>query len=163
MSARFKLIFAVTILILLGGGVAAYKSLRLGVPFWKGEQVHDWLVEAKVSFMVPPKAKRVKARLSLPALAVEQKSGRESGSLGYHYNIEENLGEYTAVWSAENREEAQALYFRVRIPDGTRSGGEPIPAEAPERPQHADQDHRHEVAEVEQCQGGLKGLESDAP
>ena len=83
-------------------------------------------------FRFSPPAKRVKARLSLPAAAVEQRSGQESGSLGYHYNIERNLGEYTAVWAAENREDSQALYFRVRFPDATRSGGEPVPAEAPE-------------------------------
>jgi hypothetical protein len=129
MNARSKLIVAVLALILAGGGVAAYKTMRLGVPFWKGEQVHDWQVEARVSFMATGRA--VKARLSLPATAVEQKSGQESGSLGYHYYIEPNLGEYTAVWSAENREDSQALYYRVRLPESTRSGGEPLPAATP--------------------------------
>ena len=100
MSARWKLIVAVALLVLAGGGLAAYKSLRLGVPFWKGEQVHDWQIEARVSFLAT--GKRVKARLSLPAAAVEQKIGREAGSLGYHFNIERNLGEYTAVWSARS-------------------------------------------------------------
>ena len=118
------MILAVALLVLAGGGLAGYKATRLGVPFWKGEQVHDWQVEARVSFLAT--GKRVKARLSLPTAAVEQKSGQESGSLGYHFNIEKNLGEYTAVWSAENREENQALYFRVRLPEGTRSGGEPV-------------------------------------
>jgi hypothetical protein len=130
MTSKWKLIVAVAFLVLLGGGLAGYKTLKLGVPFWKGEQVHDWQIEARVSFLAT--GKRVKARLALPAAAVEQKSGQESGSLGYHFNIERNLGEYTAVWAAENREENQALYFRVRIPDGSLSGGEPVPAEKPE-------------------------------
>jgi hypothetical protein len=130
MSAKWKLIVAVVFLLLLGGGVAAYKTHRLGVPFWRGEQVHDWQVEARVSFLAT--GKRVKARLALPSAAVEDKATRESGSLGYHFNIEKNLGEYTAVWAAENREEPQALYFRARFPDGTASGGEPVAAEAPE-------------------------------
>jgi hypothetical protein len=130
MTSKWKLIVAVAFLVLLGGGLAAYKVTRLGVPFWKGEQVHDWQIEARVSFLAT--GKRVKARLSLPAAAVERKSGQESGSLGYHFNIEKNLGEYTAVWAAENREENQALYFRVRLPEGTRSGGDAVPAEAPE-------------------------------
>lgn len=130
MTSKWKLIVAVALLVVLGGGVAGYKATRLGVPFWKGEQVHDWQIEARVSFLAT--GKRVKARLSLPAAAVEQKSGQESGSLGYHFNIERNLGEYTAVWAAENREDGQALYFRVRMPEGTRSGGEPVPAETPE-------------------------------
>ncbi len=130
MTPKWKLIVAVAFLILLGGGVASYKSLRLGVPFWKGELVHDWQIEARVSFVAT--GKRVKARLSLPTAAVEQKSGQESGSLGYHYHIERNLGEYTAVWSAEAREDSQALYFRVRLPEGPSSGSQPIPAEAPD-------------------------------
>lgn len=130
MTSRWKLILAVAFLVLLGGGVAAYKSLWLGVPFWKGEQVHDWQIEARVTFLAT--GKRVKARLSLPPAAVDQQAGGESGSLGYHFNTEKNLGEYTAVWAAESRDEGQALYFRVRLPENAPSGGEPIPAEKPE-------------------------------
>jgi hypothetical protein len=130
MNARWKLIVAVAALMLAGGGLATYKSLWLGVPFWKGEQVHDWQIEARVSFLATGRS--VKARLALPPAAVEQMSGQESGSLGYHYNIESEKGEYTAVWAAENREESQALYYRVRLPESTRSGGEPITAEPPE-------------------------------
>ena len=119
---------AVVGLLLLGGGVAAYKVFRLGMPFWKGEQDHDWQIEARVSFLATGRA--VKARLALPAAAVEQQSGQESGSLGYHYHIERELGEYTAVWAAEQREDGQSLYYRVRLPESTRSGGEPVPAAA---------------------------------
>lgn len=127
MSPRWKLLTAVLILIFVGGGLAGYKVRGLGVPFWKGEQVNEWEIEARVSFVAT--GKKVKARLSLPASVLDQNSGRDVGSLGYHYNIEKNLGNYTAVWAAENREEGQALYFRVRFPDGTRSGGEPVPGE----------------------------------
>lgn len=130
MKSKWILIAAVAFLILLGGGVAAYKSVSLGVPFWRGEQVHDWQIEARISFLAT--GQRVKARLALPTSAVEGKSVRESGSLGYHFNIEREQDEYTAVWAAENREDAQALYFRVRFPEGSRSGGEPIAAEAAE-------------------------------
>ncbi|RYD31459.1 MAG: hypothetical protein EOP87_14680 [Verrucomicrobiaceae bacterium] len=128
MSPRWKLILAVVILILIGTGLAGYKTRVLGVPFWKGEQVNEWEIEARVSFLAT--GKHVKARLSLPAPAVDQNTGREVGSLGYHYNIEPNNGKFTAIWAADNREESQALYFRVRLPDNTRSGGEPVPAEA---------------------------------
>lgn len=130
MSSKWKLIVAVALLVIAGGGVAAYKTFRLGVPFWKGEQVYDWQVEARVSFLAT--GKRVKARLALPSAVVEGKTAQESGSLGYHFNTEKNLGEHTAVWAAENREDSQALYYRVRFPDGIRSGGEPLPAQAPE-------------------------------
>jgi hypothetical protein len=130
MNAKWKLIVAVAGLILLGGGLAAYKSLWLGVPFWRGEQVHDWQIEARVSFLATGGG--VKARLALPSTAVEQMTGQESGSLGYHYNIERDQGEYTAVWAAENREESQALYYRIRLPETARSGGEAISSEPPE-------------------------------
>ncbi len=126
MSPKWKLITVVVILLALGGGLATYKTRTLGVPFWKGEQVNEWQIEARVSFLAT--GKKVKARLSLPSAAVELGSGQEAGSLGYHYNIEKNLGEYAAVWSADQREEGQALYFRVRFPESTRSGGEPVPA-----------------------------------
>jgi hypothetical protein len=126
MSDRWKLASVVMVLIAVGCGVAAYKSLQLGIPFWRGEQVHDWQIEARVSFLATGRA--VKARLSLPATAVENRAGQESGSLGYHYNIESNLGEYAAVWSAATRDDSQVLYYRLRIPEGPRSGGEPLPA-----------------------------------
>lgn len=128
MSPRAKLTIAVLALIAMGVGLAAYKVQVLGVPFWKGEHANEWQVEARVSFVT--NGSRVKARLSLPSSAVDPKSAQEAGSLGYHYNIEKDLGEYTAVWSAENREGNQALYFRVRFPDGIQSGGEPVAAEA---------------------------------
>ena len=130
MSAKWKLIVAVAVLMLMGGGVAAYKAQVLGVPFWRGEQVHDWQIEARVSFLAT--GKRVKAQLSLPAAAVEAKGSRESGSLGYHFNIESDHGEYTALWSAEGREDSQALYFRVRVPEGANGGAGPLPAESAE-------------------------------
>ena len=126
MNARWKLTFAVLLLVAVGCGVAAYKSLHLGMPFWRGEHVYDWQIEARVSFLATGKG--VKARLSLPAAAVENLAGQESGSLGYHYNVENNLGEYVAVWSAVDRADSQALYYRLRIPEGPRSGGEPLPA-----------------------------------
>ena len=128
MSDKWKLAVAVIALLLVGSGVATYKTLRLGIPFWRGEQVHDWQIEARVSFLATGRA--LKARLSLPATAVENHAGQESGSLGYHYNIENNLGEYAALWSAAQREGSQALYYRLRIPESMRSGGEPLPAAA---------------------------------
>ncbi|QTN30869.1 UUP1 family membrane protein [Akkermansiaceae bacterium] len=126
MTPQGKLLTAVIGLTALGGGLAAYKSHKLGVPFWQGERVDEWLVEAKVSFLAT--GKQVKARLSLPTDAVRKGSGQESGSLGYHYDEEENQDEYTAVWSAREREDTQALYYRVRFKQGLASGGEPRPA-----------------------------------
>ena len=134
MSARWKLVLAVLLLVVVGGGLAAYKTLRLGVPFWQGERVSEWLVEARVSFVAT--GKPVKARLALPSEAVNKGAGQEAGSLAYHYNIEPDQGEYTAIWSsAGTRVDSQALYFRVRFPDGSGSGGEPkAPVAPPDEP-----------------------------
>lgn len=127
MNARWKLLVAVVALVLTGGGIASYKNITLGVPFWKGERVDEWLIEARIAFFAPPERALV-ARLALPAMAIEEQFGQESGSLGYHYNIEPNLGEYTAVWSARERGGSQVLYYRLRLPDDARSGGEPMAA-----------------------------------
>ncbi|MBK1882990.1 UUP1 family membrane protein [Luteolibacter pohnpeiensis] len=125
MSSRWKLVTAVLMLVLLGGGLAFYKSTKLGVPFWEGQRVDEWLVEARVSFLAV--GKPVKARLSLPANGLDESAGQEAGSLGYHYHVDHDRGESTAIWSSEMRENGQALYFRVRFPLGSESGGGPIP------------------------------------
>ncbi len=127
MSARWKLLVAVVSLIFTGGGIAAYKSTTLGVPFWKGERVDEWLVEARIAFFAPPASSPV-VRLALPAIAIDESLGQETGSLGYNYLIERNLGEYTAMWSARDREGSQVLYYRLRLPDDSRSGAEPMVA-----------------------------------
>ncbi len=114
--------------------MAAYKSEKLGVPFWEGERVDEWLVEAKVSFLAT--GGEVKARLALPTIAVEKGVGQESGSLDYGYDQENDRGEYTAVWSSGAREENQSLYYRVRFKRGLESGGEPKAAvEKPSMPE----------------------------
>lgn len=136
MSAQSKLLTAVAALVAVGGGIAAYKSQKLGVPFWEDQRVDEWLVEAKISFVAT--GRKVTARLSLPAEAAGEKTGQESGSLGYDYNIEERGDELTAIWKSKEREDAQALYYRIRFKGGLESGGEEIPAigipETPEVP-----------------------------
>lgn len=128
--------FVVALLVLLGSGMAAYKVRSLGVPFWIGERVDEWMVEARVSLLAMDRD--VKVRLALPAIAIDSGAGQEAGSLGYNYFIEKERDEYTAVWSSAMRQGSQALYFRVRfLPDSVGSGepmtspGPPPQAEAP--------------------------------
>lgn len=130
MSAKWKLIVAVLALVLAGGGVAAYKSAVLGVPFWKGREVYEWQVEAKVSFVAT--GRQVKARLALPAAALANRADREAGSLGYHFHLAQESGRHAAVWSAENREDTQALFFRARFLDKVLAGVEALPSEKAE-------------------------------
>ena len=160
MSAQAKLLTAVVLLCVVGGGLAAYKSVNLGVPFWQDQKVDEWLVEAKVSFLAT--GRDVKARLSLPSKAVDQKAGQESGSLGYHYDVEDDRGEFTAIWSSQEREEGQALYYRVRFEEGPVSGGEPIPPNGePEAPEVPNLPGSLGTA-ARSIVGGAKGLSADA-
>ncbi len=129
MSARWKLFTVVMLLLITGGAIAFHKVSSLGVPFWQGQQINEWQIEARVSFLAT--GKKVKARLSLPALAADASKVQEAGSLGYFFNIEKNSDARTAVWAAENREQAQALYFRVRLPDGARSDADPVAGTLP--------------------------------
>lgn len=137
MSAHSKLLTAVAALVAIGGGLAAYKSHNLGVPFWEDQRVDEWLIEAKISFVAT--GQKVTANLSLPGNASQQKAGQESGSLGYSYHVREKGDKLTAIWSSQEREDTQALYYRIRFKGGIESGGEEIPAiGAPETPEVPD-------------------------
>lgn len=134
MSAQAKLLTAVGMLILLGSGLAAYKTKKLNVPFWEGERVNEWMIEAKVSFLAI--GKKPTAALALPSDTVSKSAGQEAGSLNYNYDVKEEADELTAIWSStKEREDGQALYYRVRFQQGLASGGEPKPAlEKPDEP-----------------------------
>lgn len=113
MASRIKLLAIVIVLILVGGGVAAYKHYQLGIPLMVGDKPAEWLVEAKVSFIAT--GEPVTARLSLPAMVVNERVGYDSRSAGYSFMVEDHMGENTAVWSADKKEGNQALYYRVRF------------------------------------------------
>lgn len=127
MSSRGKLWIAVLALVFVGAGISSYKVRTIGVPFWKGDQVYEWLVESKVSFFAS--GGPVKARLSLPADVVSKSSRLDSGSLGYSYFTEPMGSEFTAVWSADAKTGGQSLYYGVRLPPNTGSGAQPLPAQ----------------------------------
>jgi gamma-glutamyltranspeptidase/glutathione hydrolase len=112
-----------------GGGLAAHKVRNLGVPFWIGERVEEWMVEARVSLLALDR--EVKVRLSLPSIAIESGTGQEAGSLGYNYFIEKERGEFTAVWSSGMRQGSQALYFRVRFLPGSVGTDGPLTVQGP--------------------------------
>ncbi len=134
MSAQVKMITTVVLLCLIGGGIAAYKSQKLGVPFLQNQRVDEWFVEAKLSFVAT--GKDIDASLALPTSPVQQRVGQESGSLGYSYDVRTDVNEQTALWSGLAREGPQALYYRVRFKADSQNSGDPIPATgAPEIPE----------------------------
>jgi len=122
MASRIKLLVIVLGLTLLGGGIAAYKHTELGIPVRAGDSPEEWLVEGKVSFIAT--GDPVTARLALPGVAINRELGVDARSTGYSFMVEDELGEYTAVWSSDERDGTQALYYRVRFPmRGVESGG----------------------------------------
>lgn len=132
MASRIKLIVIVAVLTLAGAGLALYKHFALGIPLAVGERPAEWLVEAKVSFIAT--GQPVTARLSLPRVAIEEGVGTDARSTGYSFMVEDALGEYAAVWSADSREGNESLYYRIRFPQrGIDSAGRvPLEGEAPE-------------------------------
>ncbi len=124
MASRIKLLAVVFLLALVGGGIAAYKNTKLGIPLRVGERPAEWLVEAKVTFLA--EGSRVRAELSLPAAAIEEGLGQQAGSIGYNYHVARDRGEYAAVWTSEAKAGNQALYYRVRFAERHKSGGEPL-------------------------------------
>jgi len=129
MSARGKLAWVVMLLVLMGAGLAGYKVRALGVPFWIGERVDEWMVEARVSVLAMER--EMKVRLALPSVAIQAGAGQEAGSLGYNYFVEKKEEEFTAVWSSAFRKDSQALYFRVRFVPGLAEGAAAIAAIGP--------------------------------
>ena len=111
MASRVKLLLVVVILVLVGGGIAAYKNVTLGLPLRAGDMPAEWMIEAKMTFLAT--GGKVRAELSLPSAAVDEGLSPEAGSVGYNYYVEKDRGEYTAVWTSEKQTENQALYYRV--------------------------------------------------
>lgn len=127
MNAKFKLNTCVVLLILLGFGLAIYKSRWLGVPFLRGEQVHEWQIEAKVSFFVSKS--EVLAKLALPQISDPERIGG-TGPVDYQYYVEEGGGKSTAVWSAKGKQKRpESLYLWVRVSDDEVGNLTPIASE----------------------------------
>jgi len=126
MASRVKLLLVVLILTAIGGGIAAYKHVKLGLPLRAGELPERWIIEAKITFLAPPEGGKVSARLSLPSAAIDENIGQEAGSVGYNYYVEKDRGEYTAIWASEKQTGNQAIYYRISFPKRNKSGGEPI-------------------------------------
>ncbi|MEM9237108.1 MAG: UUP1 family membrane protein, partial [Verrucomicrobiota bacterium] len=123
MASQIKLLAIVVILTLVGGGLAAYKHVELGIPLMVGNKPAEWLVEAKVSYVAT--GEKVTTRLSLPTIAISENLGSESRSAGYSFFVNKDGFDYTAVWSADRVIDNQALYYRVRFPErGVDSGGD---------------------------------------
>ena len=131
MSAKSKLVTCVALLMVLGCGMAVHKVAWLGVPFWRGQDVYDWQIEAKITFFATNEEK-VHVRMTLPEISETDGIGGSSGSLGYRHFIARGLERATAVWTAGQREGPQSLYFWVRVADDGDGNLQHVPDETPE-------------------------------
>ena len=95
-------------------GLAVHKSKRLGVPFFPGEQVTAWIVEATVKFHAT--GQEVEVELGLPSFEEGMVVRQEVASLGYGYQERAQPEEgRRGVWSARARSGEQRLYYQVSL------------------------------------------------
>lgn len=123
MTSRTKLLVAVLGLVAVGFGVAAYKAIALGVPFYRSDRIHEWQIEARVAFLG---AGNPVVKLALPASATNEQRGQVYGSLNYSFDIDPGPERSTALWSSNRRDDGQVLYYRVRVQEKSNSSTLPI-------------------------------------
>lgn len=131
MSTKIQVYTIAAILFLLGMGLTAYKSLELGFPLMPGEYRTVWTIEAKVSF--EGTGEPVKASLALPRVQRHMRILDETFSAaGYGFQIEEQDGQYRAIWSRRNAEGPQRLFYKTSVYN--RDGGalDDLPAPTPD-------------------------------
>lgn len=115
MKGKSALLWGLVVLLCgLGVGLAIYKNNRLGVPFFPGQKVTAWVLEATVRFEAS--GKPVEVELGLPpkdeGLAVRQ----EVASLGYGYQERNLPGQgRRGIWSARSRSGVQRLYYQISL------------------------------------------------
>jgi len=120
MKRKNALLWALVIVLCgCGIGLAIHKSRSLGVPFFPGQQVTTWTVEATVNFQATGKA--VEVELGLPPITLEDGAQQEVASLGYGFQERgsssqaTSLRERRGVWSARSRNGAQKLYYQISL------------------------------------------------
>ena len=104
----------VSLLCAVGIGLSIYKSRTLGVPFFPGNKVTAWIIEATVRFEAS--GKEVEVELGLPPLKKGAEVRQEVASLGYGYR-EKNLLSLgrRGTWSARSRTGLQKLYYQISL------------------------------------------------
>ncbi|PRY24252.1 uncharacterized protein with transglutaminase domain [Aliiruegeria haliotis] len=130
MSAKSQLRIIVTVLLIVGFGMTAFKHFGLGFPLTPGMKETVWTAEARISFQAA--GEPVKVSMSLPQgtdtlLVVDQ--GAAGRGFGFH--IEKDGPGRTGVWQARAPVGNHSLYYRARI---YRGNGTP-PAHAPGDPE----------------------------
>ncbi|MCL1066912.1 inactive transglutaminase family protein [Shewanella olleyana] len=112
MHSRKPFFIFVALLFISGITTSIYRSVEHNVPFFPGEQVQSWSVEAKVMFNGTNKP--AEASLSLPQDPAFDVLAENATSAGYGLNISEG-DDRRAVWSIREASGRQSLYYRVTL------------------------------------------------
>lgn len=131
MSTKVQVFVIAAVLFLLGLGLTIYKSFELGFPLVPGEYRTVWTVEAKVEF--DGTGDPVKASLALPRVQRHMRILDETFSAaGYGFQIEEQDGQYRAIWSRRDVDGPQRLFYKLSVYN--RDGGtiDDLPAPKPD-------------------------------
>jgi hypothetical protein len=114
MSARAQVYILSLLLIALGLGLTAYKSVKLGFPLLPGQYRTVWTIEAKVQFDAD--GEPVIASLALPRVQRHFHVLDESfNASGYGFQITEEDNQYRAVWSRRSAEGRQHLLYKLSV------------------------------------------------
>ncbi|MFC5051396.1 inactive transglutaminase family protein [Rubritalea spongiae] len=104
---------------MLGVGIATYKCISIGYPFFPKEQTEVWAIEAKLSFQA--EGGPVKVKFAVPGEYGKLRVLEESGaSSDYGFvpaplpSENENLSR-TVTWAKAHAEGNQELYYRVNV------------------------------------------------
>ncbi|MFC4993298.1 inactive transglutaminase family protein [Rubritalea tangerina] len=119
MKAGVQLRVVIICLSLIGVGLALFKHLSVGYPFFPREKSAVWTIEAKINFEA--KGEAVKVRFAVPGeqrlYGVLEESGASS-DYGFIPAVppEDGNSVYrTVTWAKEKAEGPQELYYRVNI------------------------------------------------
>jgi hypothetical protein len=114
MSPRAQVYFLGLLLILIGAGLAAYKSQILNLPITPGEYQTVWTIEAKVEFQA--KGEAVKVSMALPKMQSNIEVLNEIfSSSGYGFTVENDQGNERAIWSKRTASDQQTLYYKLDV------------------------------------------------
>ncbi|WP_018971147.1 inactive transglutaminase family protein [Rubritalea marina] len=118
MKSRVQLRTLIFLLLMVGLGTAFYMHKKIGYPFVPREKVPVWTIEAKVEFDALDEP--VKVSLAIPgeqALYGVLDESAASDDYGYNpgLNSKEDVTFRKVVWSKEQAEGKQELYYRVNI------------------------------------------------
>ncbi|MDX9875578.1 MAG: inactive transglutaminase family protein [Spongiibacteraceae bacterium] len=114
MSTKAQVYLIAASLFLLGLGLTAYKSFELGFPLMPGEYRTVWTIEAKVEFNATNEP--VRASLALPRVQRHMRILDETFSAaGYGFQIDEQDGQYRAIWSRREASGPQRLFYKLSV------------------------------------------------